>query len=329
MLTRVLARVTVALTTIATGVLALASPAVAQEVVCSDDGYGGQICYLVVVVDTGDGWTVEVQHQSGGEYDPWCLRPSTGRYVACEDPYGWFNAETECYISRSDEEPHEDMPGYEEYGDDGVAYDAFCFHEGSAGPGEVDGRPIEVLPPTLHEFVVLGPDPEGYGGTPSPLPGLIEDAINSLQLDGADIHLAPSPDGAGLVGLPVWMATPETEQTWGPQPRTAGPVAGMSVTATAQAQNILWEMGNGDEVLCENPGTIYESSYGVTDSPTCGYPGYREPSRSYGGAYPITATTTWTITWTATNGANGEFDVTTGSTTAVVINELQVLTTFR
>lgn len=325
MLTRLFTRIAVAVTVVLASMMATSSPAVAQEVACGDDGYGGQICFLVVVVETGGGWTVEVEHQSGGEASPWCIRPSTGNYVACQMMYGWFHAPSECYINRTDEEPHPSTPGYEEHGDDGVVYSAVCFLESSIlTDEEVNGVPVEILGPQTGEFLVLAPgNPEGYGGTPSPLPGLIEEAINSLQLDGADIQMAPNPDGAGLVGLPVWMATPATEQTWGPQERTAGPVAGLSVTAEAQAQDIVWDMGNGDEVPCDNPGTVYEPSYGVTESPTCGYPGYLQR-----GQYPVTATTNWVITWAATNGANGELEVTTGSTTAVTINELQVLTTF-
>src|SRR5690606_22486726 len=209
------------------------------------------------------------------------------------------HAPTECYINRTDQEPLPGMEGYEEHGDEGVVYGSVCFIEAAILTGdEVNGVPVEILGPQTGTFVVMAPGtPEGYGGTPSPLPGLIEQAINSLDLDGADIVMAPSPQGAGLVGLPVWPSTTAGESTRGPQERTAA-AAGESVTATAQAEQIVWEMGDGGEVVCDGPGTPYDPSYGMRPSPDCGYSGYREPSRSQpGGRYPITATTTWTITW--------------------------------
>lgn len=70
MLTRILARLGLIATLVVTSVVAAATPAAAQEVTCSDDGYGGQICFVVLVVATDGGWTVEVEHQSGGEYNP-------------------------------------------------------------------------------------------------------------------------------------------------------------------------------------------------------------------------------------------------------------------
>lgn len=332
MLTRIIARIAVVVSVLAASVATLSSPAQAQNVTCSPDGLGGQICFVVLVVQTPGGWTVEVSHHSGGETRFFCVRPSSGNYVACQDIAGWYNAESDCYIDAPDEPipPHPDMPGYETYGDEGVVYWGMCFLGPGAVVGEHNGRPVETYPPRVGQLIVLGPGvPSGYGGTPSPLPDLLEEAINSLDLAGADIQMAPNPAGAGLVGLPVWLSTAVSESTWGPQERTAA-AAGESVTATAQAEQIAWDMGDGGVEVCDVPGTPYDPSYGMRPSPDCGYPGYREPSRSQpGGRYPITATTTWTITWSSTvDGAEGELSVETGSITSVRINELQVLTTF-
>ena len=177
--------------------------------------------------------------------------------------------------------------------------------------------PVEVWLPT---------PPEGFGGADYPLNAAAE-AINALDIFGADITSAPQraqAGGIGLVGLPVWLWTPRTPTTWGPQSATAT-IPGVSATAVAQAQSITWSMGDGHTVTCDNPGTPYQPSDTDQPSPTCGYR-YQTPSRNQpNDIYLVTALTTWMIIWTATNGAHGWVTVTTTASTTIHIDEMEVV----
>ncbi|MEU8337858.1 hypothetical protein [Micromonospora tulbaghiae] len=155
---------------------------------------------------------------------------------------------------------------------------------------------------------------------------LTQRAIAQMNLDGPDIGIAPRTDGAGLVGLPIWLWNRVSPNTWGPVTRTAA-VPGRSVTATARAQKVVWDMGDGQSVTCTKPGTPYQPSFGNKRSPDCGYDGYRQPSSTRpGGRYTVTATTTWLVAWSGGGSNTGSQSIDLSSTTTIDIDELQVIT---
>lgn len=233
--------------------------------------------------------------------------------VPCfDDVLGWFTySHGGCYIKPLSPQPPPEDPAWDGHTpDEGVIYNAACF----ALDG-VDGAPY-VHWPTPMFF----PSGEGMVGS------LIEQVIAMLPLSGAEIGIAPDPAGAGLVGLPVWMWTAQTPESWGPL--TASLTAlGLTVHAEANATAISWDMGDGTTQVCQHPGTPYQPEYGASSSPTCGHT-YQQPSRHQpGGVYQITATTEWRIDWwiegTAISGVETR---TRTAQTTVRINELQVVT---
>ena len=149
-------------------------------------------------------------------------------------------------------------------------------------------------------------------------------AINQLPIQGPQIETAPNSAGSGLVGLPVWLWTAVSGATWGPTSATAS-VPGLSVTATARATKIEWDMGDGHSVTCANPGTPYAASFGGQPSPTCGYVYTASSHGTSGGRFTITGVTTWQVDW-AGGGESGVITVTRQSTSSVRIDELQVVT---
>ncbi len=225
---------------------------------------------------------------------------------------GWYNPRDECYYRKLQPQPPAGDPLWEGHDpSEGAVYSLACYPELKPRGG----------------IVFLTNPPPGFGGLPSPAE-LAAQAINRLPIRGPDIGIAPAPSGSGLVGLPVWMWTAVTPATWGPSSATAS-VPGLSVTATARAQKIVWNMGDGTPtspahtVTCTNPGTPYKPEYGRTPSPTCGFDtGYARPSNP---RYTVTATTTWHVIWTG-GGQSGTLDVTRASTTSIDIDELQVVT---
>ncbi|NMR19229.1 ATP/GTP-binding protein [Cellulomonas fimi] len=169
----------------------------------------------------------------------------------------------------------------------------------------------------------LAAPPEGFGATETTPGELAARAVDQMQLTGPAIGHTPDPGRTGLVGVPVWLWTGVGPTTWGPNTATAS-VPGLSVTATAQASEIAWDMGDGTTVRCANPGTPYFE--GGVESPTCQHVYQQSSAGQPDDAYRITATTTWQVTW-AGGGASGSLTVTRASSATVRIGEMQVLIT--
>lgn len=179
------------------------------------------------------------------------------------------------------------------------------------------GNPADVYDYVLTWFATSPP------GTPVTPAQLAQRAVYSMTLRGADIQLAPPRSVMGLVGLPMWLWTSVGPTTWGPNSATAS-VPGLSVTAVARATKIVWDMGDGTSVTCRGPGTAYTPAAGSGASPTCGHTYRRSSASRPGHVYPITATTTWSITWSG-GGESGALSRTRTSATTVRVGELQVL----
>jgi hypothetical protein len=161
-------------------------------------------------------------------------------------------------------------------------------------------------------------------GPPVDPRALAQQAVASMVMRAPQIGMAPSPGSAsGLVGLPVWMWVERGEQFTGPT-RASASAGGVTVTAVGEVTQVVWDMGDGHSVAC-GVGTSYEpGAHG--DSPDCGYT-YATASTNHvpgSGAWPVTATGTWTITWSG-GGQSGTLTLTLSSTAALRIGELHVL----
>ncbi len=145
--------------------------------------------------------------------------------------------------------------------------------------------------------------------------------VRSFQLQGVNIGFAPDPNAPGSVahvGIPIWMwVNNPSPLTYGPYSQTAT-LGGVTITANANVHSILWNMGDGKTVACANAGTPYQVSFGLTDSPTCGYR-YSTISK---GRYTVTATSQWSVDWSG-GGQTGTIPLSTTSTTSEQVDELQ------
>jgi hypothetical protein len=233
--------------------------------------------------------------------------------VDCQHPdFGSWNAGDGCWYKPESPQPPKSDPVWQGH-TDGVIYQASCmpFSPGTSAGGWV-WRP---------DPVAGGP---GAGAVPAVTPEMLAArAIRQLPIRGPLIGMAPRPGSIGLVGLPVWMWVQVTPATWGPASATAS-VPGLSVTATARATQVVWDMGDGHRVTCDGPGTPYEPWFGGRMSPTCGYRYDQSSARERDSAYEVTATTTWQVTW-AGGGASGALAMERSSSTTARIGELQVL----
>lgn len=321
---RLIATVTVTAASTLAAVVLPAAPAAAHgkpppgsTITCGDQGA------CVITVGTpgkpGSGSTGTPVSQTGSSDQ--CVYPrGSGNVMPCSDPKrGWLNTYDGCYYrALAPPGPNSavaaEAGGYHPPGD-GTYYMQSCMGIVGRAPGAVG----------LVQLVVWRQaPPPGYGG-PRPSPAILaQRAVAKLNLSGPNIQLSP-PDGSRqLVGFPTWMWTRVSNATWTRHSATAA-VPGESVTATATATSIDWSMGDGHSVTCDGPGTPYSSRYGAhAASPTCGYT-YSTPSSTQSGDdFPVTATTTWHITW-AGGGQRGALTLQRASTVRVVVQEAEAV----
>lgn len=206
---------------------------------------------------------------------------------------------------------------------DGVG--CFTRVEERGAPSRIHHGAASTAPPVQQCIDPATCNLAAAGGNPTTPAQAAQEAVSLLPLKGPQIGVAPDPNGAGLVGLPVWLWTAVTPLTWGPVEQTTA-VTGMAVVTRAQATGITWDMGDGQQIVCAGPGTPYEARYGNTASPDCGYRYPRDSRTQPGGVYTITGTTSWQVAWRiAGTGQNGVIPTTTQTTTAITIQELQVV----
>lgn len=138
------------------------------------------------------------------------------------------------------------------------------------------------------------------GDTPISAEYLAQEARDTLVLAYPDPHMSPPADFQQLVGLRTWLwLTPDGFESVS----ATAAIPGLSVTATATPTQVLWDMGDGSEpVVCAGPGTAYDTDLPDDQQET-------ECSHLYqvAGSYTASAAVTWSVEWSATNGAGGTF----------------------
>ena len=237
---------------------------------------------------------------------------SNGAAVPCyQDNLGWYESSSGCYLKLMDPQPPPGSPLWEGHtpGDGGALYIANC---GAADGGSLGSTATGIAWRRGPPAAVIDPEV------------LAQRAIAAMQLQPPLLRTAPPQASAsGLVGLPMWMWTDRAENVSGPITRSAteGPVA---VEATGVVSRIAWDMGDGTTVTC-GLGTPH-SPGADGPSPDCGHT-YDRASANHvpgGGPWPITATTTWTVTWSG-GGRTGTETVQLSSTGELFVGELHVL----
>jgi hypothetical protein len=231
--------------------------------------------------------------------------------VECTSDYGYWSNDRDAYIQLVEPQPPLDAAVWQG-NTDGAIY-RFTYAPDVTLPGNGGGEFWSATPPA------------GPAAPPDPAV-LAQEAVDAMQLRAIEIGIVPeaTPGSMGLVGLPTWMWVDQpNENTYGPISRTVA-TGGVSVTATAEVDSIVWSMGDGRSVTCTTAGTPYADSYGRQSSPDCGYTYSRT---SAGGAYTVAATSSWTITW-AGGGQTGTIDdISFTQEAQVQIGELQVVQT--
>lgn len=287
---RLLSALAVIVVALASGLVAMTPPALADTECARTDARTG-VCLIWVEVpgtpsesggsgndgpkDTGSGAAC---YWDGTEQN--ITKPPPGP-VPCNSDYGYWSNDYRCYIELLEPQPPADDPAWQ-------------GHE----PG--DGAVYHCYQPQTDLVILLWsadqPPNSGAGPTPREVALL---AVADMQLSAIRIGIAPeAADGSiGLVGMPVWMwaANPD-ENTWGPQTASAS-AGGITITATARVLKTTWDMGDGTTVVCATRGTPYTAAYGNKKSPDCGHVYMTSSASQPGDKYSVTATSDWVVEW--------------------------------
>jgi hypothetical protein len=134
------------------------------------------------------------------------------------------------------------------------------------------------------------------------------------------------PTGEQVVGLPTWLWIDAAG--WDPATATAE-VPGLAVTVTATPRHVEWDMGNGDSVTCTGPGTAWDPAGPDDQATDCSYTYQFVSADRPGGAYTVTTTVVWAVTWEATNGEAGVLpDATRTASVDLVVGERQAVVSY-
>ena len=126
---------------------------------------------------------------------------------------------------------------------------------------------------------------------------LAEQAVKDAELPVPNVVTSPPPDQPLVVNLLTWLSVDPA--VWAPVNVSAS-AGGVTVTATAVPDRVVWDLGNSDRVVCDGPGTRYDPNRPAAEQhPACSYT-YPQP-----GSYQITATVEWRVTWRAVGAPGG------------------------
>ena len=143
------------------------------------------------------------------------------------------------------------------------------------------------------------------------------------RLDLPQLPIAMSPPGTQLVGVPTWLWIDST--TWTTRSASAS-VGAVTATATATPSRVVWSTGDGAQVTCTGPGTPWQQGTDpAAPSPTCGHVYRRASTTAAGGAFPVTATVSWSIAWSGAGQAGALPALTTSATTSTRVDEVRAV----
>ena len=130
---------------------------------------------------------------------------------------------------------------------------------------------------------------------------LAQQASDSVPIPAPGIGINPTPDEGAVVNTETWLWV----NGWGPVSAQAS-AGDIVVTATASPRRVTWDMGNGDRVTCDGPGTPYDRTRpSDVQSTSCSYTYRQSSARAEDGAFTVTATVVWDVTWSVTGAPGG------------------------
>ena len=161
----------------------------------------------------------------------------------------------------------------------------------------------------LTTLVIAPGGPTGPGVTGAQL---ARQAFSSFQVATPVPRFSPA---QSVVGAATWLWL---DQGWASRSVTAS-VPGLSATVTAEPSRVVWDMGDGDQTVCDGPGKAWDPNQPNATT----YCSYTYP---VAGHFTVTVTVYYATTWSASDGTAGQLAAITGRTSVpVTVNEIQAV----
>lgn len=149
-------------------------------------------------------------------------------------------------------------------------------------------------------------------------------AEDRLAVPAPRIRMNPPVEQEQIVNLESWLWV--ERGIW--RDYSARAEAGSSwAEATAVPSRVVWDMGNGDRVVCQGPGSPYDDRRPPESQSTdCSYTYPQSSAGQPGDRYTVTTTVVWGVSWQGSGGAGGDLgDFTRSSSVRVRVAELQAV----
>ncbi|MGH9014018.1 MAG: hypothetical protein ACRDZ1_08810 [Acidimicrobiia bacterium] len=153
---------------------------------------------------------------------------------------------------------------------------------------------------------------------------LAQRAVKEVVTPACAVRTSPSPHVA-VVTIETWLWV---ECPWQPLSASAE-VPGLSATVTVTPGDVVWDLGDGEQVTCRGPGVAWDPAVRGEDQSTyCSYAYRRSSSGEPNEAYTLTATLSWSVSWSASNGEGGTLPaVSRSSSIPIRVGEVQAIST--
>ena len=168
----------------------------------------------------------------------------------------------------------------------------------------------------------------GDPAAPGPdLAALARQAYDEVPLGHPVPVTSPGIDVEQITGLPTWLWLDPASFT---ELSARAEIPGFWVEVTARPQAVTWDMGDGESVSCDGPGTPYDPA--VDDdaqSTDCSHVYQQTSIVEPDGRFAASVTVTWSVDWEASTGATGTLaDASRTTTFALTVTERQAVVTY-
>jgi hypothetical protein len=168
----------------------------------------------------------------------------------------------------------------------------------------------------------------GNPSNPGPdLAALARQAYDEVPLAFPVPVTSPGIDVDQITGLPTWLWL--ESGSWS-EPSARAEIPGFWVEVTAHPERVVWDMGDGETVTCDGPGTPYDPA--VADdaqSSDCSHVYQHTSVDEPDGQYQASVTIQWSVDWDSSTGAGGVLaDASRTTTFALTVTERQAVVSY-
>jgi hypothetical protein len=153
---------------------------------------------------------------------------------------------------------------------------------------------------------------------------LAQRARQSVAIPDPPFATSPPADRRLYTRVPTWLWV---DPAWWKGYSATAAAGAVSSTVVARPVRAIWTMGDGHQVTCDGPGTVWRS--GMSDAQSsCSYVYKKASAGAAGAKFTMTVEVQFTVSWTSNAGAGGTLpSVSRSAARPVEVGEIQAVET--